>query len=59
MFSKMLVLLMSFTLGAYAAAWAVPHNLAGTSAPYTGIFVIVAGALLGLFVGGLTVLSWD
>lgn len=56
---KMLILLLTFTLGGYAGVWATPHDLPGNAAAFGGIFVITAGALVGLFVGGLIILLWD
>ncbi|MCX7009678.1 MAG: hypothetical protein NTY53_20955 [Kiritimatiellaeota bacterium] len=58
-FSKMLVLFMTLTLGGYAGVLAAPLDLTGNVATFGSIFVIAAGALVGLFVGGLIWLLWD
>ena len=59
LFSKMLILLLTFTLGGYAGVLAAPHDLAGHAATLGSIFVITVGALVGLFVGGLIWLIWE
>lgn len=59
MWSKMGMLFMTSTLGGYAGVLAAPHDLAGNAATFGSIFLIMVGAMVGLFVGGLIWLLWD
>lgn len=58
-FSKLLLLLATLTLGGYLGILVAPHDLAGQAATIGSVFVIVASAMAGLFIGGLLVLMWD
>ena len=57
--SKLLALFALFTLGAYVGAWTVPHNFIGEITTNIKAIIIIVGALVGLFLGGLAVLLWD
>jgi hypothetical protein len=58
-FSKLLLLLATLTLGGYLGILFAPHDLVGQAATVGSIFIIVTCAMAGLFIGGVLVLLWD